>query len=383
MFINALKMAKSTWKLIIRSKGFIVFGLVLPILATLFINLWFRTPTVESTESVYELSSIDEQIVYQVDFSRYTVKVYDTVMNDRTDNICNNLNSAGMFQIYRADATALTDEEIRENYEKTAMNERIGAVVVLRENEEDTELFSVGDDERFDMFRDSLETALANDGKTHDAPDITFVSGEGDEVDYYETRNFSYCLAFASLSFVFGGVLILSTVLSEKKDKVFSRLMLTKATKAGYLLSKIILSASLSLFQTVIMTLCFLFLVKVDIGITALQFFLVLFLIGMVFNLMSLCIGLYFNSLVSASVASFVIWSTSALLAGTYFDISQATELYKKVALLMPQRWALFAVSRFMGGDSSGYSLILCVSAAYLVIIFVVGVLGLRLQEEE
>ncbi len=383
MFINALKMAKSTWKLIIRSKGFIVFGLVLPILATLFINLWFRTPTVESTESVYELSSIDEQIVYQVDFSRYTVKVYDTVMNDRTDNICNNLNSAGMFQIYRADATALTDEEIRENYEKTAMNERIGAVVVLRENEEDTELFSVGDDERFDMFRDSLETALANDGKTHDAPDITFVSGEGDEVDYYETRNFSYCLAFASLSFVFGGVLILSTVLSEKKDKVFSRLMLTKATKAGYLLSKIILSASLSLFQTVIMTLCFLSLVKVDIGITALQFFLVLFLIGMVFNLMSLCIGLYFNSLVSASVASFVIWSTSALLAGTYFDISQATELYKKVALLMPQRWALFAVSRFMGGDSSGYSLILCVSAAYLVIIFVVGVLGLRLQEEE
>ena len=383
MFINALKMAKSTWKLIIRSKGFIVFGLVLPILATLFINLWFRTPTVESTESVYELSSIDEQIVYQVDFSRYTVKVYDTVMNDRTDNICNNLNSAGMFQIYRADATALTDEEIRENYEKTAMNERIGAVVVLRENVEDTELFSVGDDERFDMFRDSLETALANDGKTHDAPDITFVSGEGDEVDYYETRNFSYCLAFASLSFVFGGVLILSTVLSEKKDKVFSRLMLTKATKAGYLLSKIILSASLSLFQTVIMTLCFLFLVKVDIGITALQFFLVLFLIGMVFNLMSLCIGLYFNSLVSASVASFVIWSTSALLAGTYFDISQATELYKKVALLMPQRWALFAVSRFMGGDSSGYSLILCVSAAYLVIIFVVGVLGLRLQEEE
>ena len=383
MFINALKMAKSTWKLIIRSKGFIVFGLVLPILATLFINLWFRTPTVESTESVYELSSIDEQIVYQVDFNRYTVKVYDTVMNDRTDNICDNLNSAGMFQIYRADATALTDEEIRENYEKTAMNERIGAVVVLRENEEDTELFSVGDDERFDMFRDSLETALANDGKKHDAPDITFVSGEGDEVDYYETRNFSYCLAFASLSFVFGGVLILSTVLSEKKDKVFSRLMLTKATKAGYLLSKIILSASLSLFQTVIMTLCFLFLVKVDIGITALQFFLVLFLIGMVFNLMSLCIGLYFNSLVSASVASFVIWSTSALLAGTYFDISQATELYKKVALLMPQRWALFAVSRFMGGDSSGYSLILCVSAAYLVIIFVVGVLGLRLQEEE
>ena len=383
MFINALKMAKSTWKLIARSKGFIVFGLVIPIMATLFINLWFRTPTVEAKESVYDLSDPDEQIVYQVDFNRYAVKVYDTVMNDKTENICSNLNSAGMFQIYRADATDLTDEEIISSYERSAMEDRIGAVVVLRENEEDTELYSVGDDDRFDMFRDSLETALANDGKTHTAPEVTFVSGDGDEVDYYKTRNFSYCLAFASLSFVFGGVLILSTVLSEKKDKVYSRLMLTKATKAGYLLSKIILSAALSLFQTLVMTFCFLFLVKVDIGISAFQFFVVILLTGLVFNLMSLCVGLFFNSLVSASVTSFVIWSTSALLAGTYFDISGATELYKKVALLMPQRWALFTVTRFMGGDSSGYSLILCVTAAYLVIIFVAGVLGLRLQEDE
>ena len=43
----------------------------------------------------------------------------------------------------------------------------------------------------------------------------------------------------------------------------------------------------------------------------------------------------------------------------------------------------MFSVTRFLNGDSSGYPLMLCVTAAYLVIIFVVGTIGLRLREEE
>lgn len=384
MFMNALKMAKSSWKLIMRSKAFIVFGVLIPLISTLSINLWYRVPSSDlKKEEVFELESADEQIAYQVDYNRYTVKVYDTVMNDRTTNICNDLNAAGMFQIYRADATGMTQEEIETSYTRSAMDDNIGAVVILSANEEDTQLFSVGEDERFELFEESLELALGNDTVSRSAPEIVFVSGDGDEVDYYETRNFSYCLAIASLAFVFGGVLVLSTVLSEKKDKVFSRLLLTNASKSSYLLSKVILSVTLSLTQALLMTFSFLFLVKVDIGITTFQFFLITFLIGLVFDLLSLCIGLYFDSMVSASVTTFVIWSMSALLAGTYFDISDTTEVYKKISLLMPQRWALFSVTRLMRGDMSGYSMILCVSAAYLVIIFVMGVMGLRLREEE
>ncbi len=385
MFINALRMAKSSGKLILRNKAFIVIGILIPVLSTLFLDLWYRMPAADLSDNVHELATVDEQMAYNVDFYRYPVKVYDTVMDERTKDICYNLNSAGMFQIFRADASDMTDEQIMDNAKYTADEDHVNAIIVLREDPADTDLYLVGEsgDERFDLLKSSLETELAGEGTEYKTPEVTFVSGGGDEVDYYKTRNVSFCIAISTLAFVFGGVLILNTVFSEKKDNVYSRLLLTRASKASYLLSKIILSVAIALIQAVLMLINFTFFVKSDIGISPLQFFTVAFLTGLTFGLLSLCAGLYFDSMAPAAILSFVIWAISALIAGTYFDISGASELYKKASLLMPQRWAMFSVNRFMNGDSSGYSLLLTVAVAYWVIIFVVGVLGLRVREQE
>ncbi len=385
MFINALRMAKSSGKLILRNKAFIVIGILIPVLSTLFLDLWYRMPAADLSDNVHELATVDEQMAYNVDFYRYPVKVYDTVMDERTKDICYNLNSAGMFQIFRADASDMTDEQIMDNAKYTADEDHVSAIIVLREDPADTDLYLVGEsgDERFDLLKSGLETELAGEGTEYKTPEVTFVSGGGDEVDYYKTRNVSFCIAISTLAFVFGGVLILNTVFSEKKDNVYSRLLLTGASKASYLLSKIILSVAIALIQAVLMLINFTFFVKSDIGISPLQFFTVAFLTGLTFGLLSLCAGLYFDSMAPAAILSFVIWAISALIAGTYFDISGASELYKKASLLMPQRWAMFSVNRFMNGDSSGYSLLLTVAVAYWVIIFVVGVLGLRVREQE
>lgn len=385
MFINALRMAKSSGKLILRNKAFIVIGILIPVLSTLFLDLWYRMPAADLSDNVHELATVDEQMAYNVDFYRYPVKVYDTVMDERTKDICYNLNSAGMFQIFRADASDMTDEQIMDNAKYTADEDHVNAIIVLREDPADTDLYLVGEsgDERFDLLKSGLETELAGEGTEYKTPEVTFVSGGGDEVDYYKTRNVSFCIAISTLAFVFGGVLILNTVFSEKKDNVYSRLLLTRVSKASYLLSKIILSVAIALIQAVLMLINFTFFVKSDIGISPLQFFTVAFLTGLTFGLLSLCAGLYFDSMAPAAILSFVIWAISALIAGTYFDISGASELYKKASLLMPQRWAMFSVNRFMNGDSSGYSLLLTVAVAYWVIIFVVGVLGLRVREQE
>ena len=383
MLINALRMARSSGKLILRNKAFIVIGILIPVLSTLLMNLWYRMPVADLSDALHDLSSYDEQMAYNVDYYRYPVKVYDTVMDEDSERICNNLNSAGLFQIFRADASSLSDLQIRDNAEYTANEDHVSAVIVLRENAQDTELYSIGDDERFDLLKSSLENELAGSGIVYEMPEVTFVSGGGDEVDYYKTRNVSYCIAISSLAFIFGGVLILNTVFSEKKDHVYSRILLTNASKASYLLSKILLSFLIALTQAVLMAVSFVLFVKSDVGISTLQFFTVIFLTGLIFDLMSLCAGLYFDTMAPAAILSFVFWAISALIAGTYFDISGASELYKKASLLMPQRWAMFTVNRFMNGDSSGYSLMLCVAAAYWVIIFVVGVLGLRVREQE
>ena len=51
MFINALRMAKSSGKLILRNKAFIVIGILIPVLSTLFINLWYRIPAADLKDS--------------------------------------------------------------------------------------------------------------------------------------------------------------------------------------------------------------------------------------------------------------------------------------------------------------------------------------------
>ena len=383
MLINALRLAKSSGKLILRNKAFLVIGILIPVLSTLLIDVWYRMPAADKSYDVHELSSYDEQMAYNVDYYRFPVKIYDTVMDQKTHNICYSLNAAGMFQIFRADAVGMTDQQIMEDVDHTADEDHAGAIVILHENPEDTVLYSVGEDDRFELFEESLKNALATDDTSYEAPDVTFISSGGDEVDYNKTRNISYCVAIASLAFVFGGVLILNTVFSEKKANVYSRILLTNADRGSYLLSKVILSIAISLVQALFMIISFILLVRSEVGLSNLQFFTVVFLTGLIFNLLSLCTGLCFDTMAPAAILAFVIWSISALIAGTYFDISGASEIYKKASLLMPQRWTMFSVNRFMNGDNSGFTLMLSVTGAYLVIIFVIGSLGLHAREQE
>ena len=312
------------------------------------------------------------------------VKVYDTVCSDYSKNICDEIGKAGMFQMFRAECKDVPYDKIEKSYKKSALEDRVAAVIVLKEDPEETELFSVGDDERYELLEDTVSMVLANGPYTSDKSKVSLLKvSSGDDVDYFKTRNFSYSLAIGTLASIFGGVLVLGTVISEKRDNAYSRILLTKANKASYLLSKLILSIGTALFQSICMTISFEFLVKVDVGISGLQFFFVVLLTGLVFNLISLCGGIMFNSMAGASIMSFTIWSFSALVAGAYFDISEASETYQKAALLMPQRWALVTVTRFMNHDNSGYPLLLCVTLGYLVIMIVIGLLGLKVAEKE
>ena len=384
MITNAFRMSKSSSKLLLRGKGFLIIGLLIPLMATLLINIWSGVDKPEKTDSVYELSKMDMQMAYLVNFNCLPVKIYDHVNNDASKGLCLKLTEAGMFQIFRVDCSNYSMEEIMDSAEQSALNDKVGAILILEESLEDSKLFSVGEDARFSLFQDALELCFQNPSKEREVSSrVTYViANSGDDVNYYKTRDFAYCIAIATIAFIFGGVLILGTIMTEKQDHVYARLLLTTATKTSYILSKIILILGLSLIQSSVMTISFVFFVKVDIGISVLQFFCILFLQGLIFNLLSVCAGIFCNSMSAAAFLAFTMWSISALMAGTYFDISGASDLYKKVALLMPQRWALLAATKFQNADYSGYPMILCVTAAYLLVILVIGILGLKLNEE-
>ena len=385
MITNAFRMSKSSLKLLLRSGGFLIIGILIPLAATLLINIWSGADRMEKTDSVYELPQMDTQMAYLVNFNCLPIKIYDRVNNSESRGLGLKLAEAGMFQIFRVDCSGYSMEEIMDSAAESALNDKVGAVLILEETMEDSQLFYVGDDARFPLFQYALKLCFQNPYKENEGLSrVTYVTANsGDDVNYYKIREFSYCIAIASIAFVFGGVLILGTAMTEKQDHVYSRIMLTTATRTSYILSKIILILGLSLIQSSVMTISFMFFVKADIGISVLQFACILFLQGIIFNLLSVCAGLFCNSMPAAAFLAFTMWSISALMAGTYFDISGASDLYKKVALLMPQRWALLAATKFQNADHSAYPMIFCVTAAYLLVILVVGILGLKLNEEE
>ena len=385
MITNAFRMAKSSSKLLLRSGGFIIIGILIPLAATLLINIWSGADRMERVDSVYELPHMDTQMAYLVNFNCLPVKVYDRTDNNESRGMCLRLAEAGIFQIFRVECSGYSMDEIMDSASESALNDKVGAILILEETMEDSKLFYIGEDARFSLFRDTLKLCFRNPHEENvDSPKVTYVTANsGDDVNYYKTREFSYCIAIASIAFIFGGVLILGTTMTEKQDHVYSRIMLTTATRTSYILSKIILILGLSFIQSSVMTISFVFFVNADIGISVLQFACILFLQGIIFNLLSVCAGLFCNSMSAAAFLAFTMWSISALMAGTYFDISGASDLYKKVALLMPQRWALLAATRFQNSDYSAYPMIFCVTAAYLLVILVVGILGLKLNEEE
>ena len=162
MFVNALRLAKYSAKLIIRNKAFLVIGILIPLLAPFLMNMWYKIPTDEKVETTYELKSMDEQMAYHIDFFRMPVKVYDTVCSDYSKNICDEIGKAGMFQMFRAECKDVSYDKIEKSYKKSALEDRVAAIIVLRENPEETELFKVGDDERYELLEDTVSMVLAN-----------------------------------------------------------------------------------------------------------------------------------------------------------------------------------------------------------------------------
>lgn len=262
MIKNANRMAKVTGKLILRNKGFLFIGVIIPFLATLMINMWVKERPAMVQDTVTEIDSIDEHLQNSVNFNCLCVKVYDSRNDESSIDLCRKLARKGLFQIFRVDTSAYTYDEIMENARFTALNDKVGAILLIGREEGETELFSVGEDERFELFRESLLSSIRIQSFENKHPEAELPSksiksemhllnvNSGTDIDYYSVREVGYCIAIVTIAFVFGGILILGVVLNEKQDNVYSRIMLTGAERGSYILSKAFVVIAVSLVQT-------------------------------------------------------------------------------------------------------------------------------------
>jgi len=269
-------------------------------------------------------------------------------------------------------------------------------------------LFTTSDDERYELFVEDLKNSLATvnqvvgiaNGDTAQAltllndmdnsipeKNIVNVGGKGQRAftdkQFSQKQNMGYAFAVITLGFIFCGVCVAHTVIEEQNNKVYTRVMLSQVTKWEYLFSKFIITIMMAVGQSIVTGVSMLFIKDIDFGMSPASFLFIIFCLGIIFGTISFVMGVLIGDVMSSNFAAFMVWNFSALLSGLYFPMDDTTTSLKAMSAIMPHRWFMDAVEMVFVGDSKAYSMVICVTAAYLIITLCLGCVGLKLKENE
>ncbi len=414
-------LVKSSLKLLLRNKGFLFFLIATPILSTLILSIKMDH-AIYSDQSeervILELKGPDDRAVYTGDTSACIIKVYDASSSELSEYVLKQMAGIGMFSICRADVRGMTDEEIEECAGRDAFDDRAGMLIYLKEGFDESvlagdwalgmQLYDVSDDERQELFIEELVELLSRIKQVQSITGddisaiIEMLTGVRSNLPEKEVVNFvgredlaltdqqlsqrtqiGYAFAIITLGFLFCGVCVAHSVIEEQNNKVFTRIMLTKTKPGDYFASKFIVAFAISLMQTAVLAVCLLLIPGLDVGMSMGNFLMIIFLLGLIFSTLSLLLGVVIGDVMSSNYAVFAIWSISALLAGLYFPLDDTTKALKTLSYLMPQKWFMDASELLLTGDKSAYSMVLCVTLAYLTVIVSVGGVGLKIKRYE
>ncbi len=413
-----IELVKTSLKLLLRNKGFLFFLLATPALSAFILSVKMDHAIYaddSEKEVILELKDCTDKAVYTGDTSACIIKAYDASNSELSEYVLNQMAATGMFSVCRADASNLTEDEVEEIAKKDAFDDRSGMLLYLKADfdeavldgawEQSVQLYVVSEDERQELFVTELTDLFARikQVQSFTGNDITAIlemltdiqdklpekrivnlAGREElaltEQQINQRTQIGYAFAFITLGFLFCGVCVAHSVIEEQNNKVFTRIMLTKLSSRDYFISKFVVAVIISVMQTLVLAVCLSFIRGLDVGMSGVSFLVVIFLLGLIFGTVSLLLGVVLGDVMSSNYAVFAIWSISALLAGLYFPLDATTKALKALSYLMPQRWFMDASELLLVGDKSAYSMLLCVTAAYLIIIISVGGVGLKVK---
>lgn len=416
-----ISLMKMNLKLLLRNKGLLFFLLVTPALSALILSLKTEHKMYMDTKDgavILELEDAAQKAVYVGNTSACIIKVYDASQSELSEYVLKSMAGSGMFSICRCDVSGMSGEEVEETAKRDAYDDRAGMLFYIKEDfdraalegawEQGVQLYAVSEDERRELFVTELADLFGKiervqtlagddipailemlDGILQNIPEkeVVNLAGREDivltEQQLNQRTQIGYAFAIITLGFLFCGVYVAHSVIEEQNHRVFFRIMLTKINSRDYYISKILAAFFICVLQTAVLAVCLSLIRGLDIGMNVVSFYLVIFLLGLIFSTLSLMIGVILGDAMSANYAAFSIWSISALLAGLYFPLEDTTRFLKAVSYLMPQKWFMDASELLITGDKSAYSVLLCVTAAYLIVIISVGGVGVKIKRYE
>ncbi len=413
---------KTTLKLLFRNVGFWLCVISLPILSTVMLSIQQDNQSYyyhnNVNMGVLELESIDEKVAYYASDIKFVVKVYDASESELSDYMLDKLAKSGMFKVGRAKAPEMTKADADEKVLYDGQNDRMGAALYIDKNFDEyikngeydkaITIYVLSDDDRIDVLNDKLaytmqkinaastiseytnENILSQLGDIDEvAPEksVTMIASGADkdltksQID--QKTNMGYAFVFMTLGFVLVGTLLASTVIKEINNDVLKRIKLTGKSEISYFAAKFVASVFISLILSGVLTLCTLFIDSTQMGLGRLSLMLIIFLMGLIFCTLSLFTGVLVGNVMGATITSFTVWCLSSMLSGLYFPLGGTSKFIQSLSEIMPQKWFVDGTVMLFLRDKGAWTMLLCVTVAYLFVFLSLGSVGLKLKGAE
>lgn len=416
--IGVVTMLKMNLKLLLRNKGYLAFLIILPFLSVIMLNLeaYSIVGGDKATNYIKELEHEDELIMNVVN-TKLSVKVYDSSDSKLSDYIIEELAKTGSYLIHRYKGEPLEVEEAREKALKWANTNVIGAVIyipssfeaeILSGKDSNIMVFEANQDGRINLLVSNIEAyvhslyryaaingsdltgleKLLDTSKQNEMVEEVVSIEVGDTLNLSteqqgKSMNIGLSLTFLTIGFLFSGVFIAATVVDERNNRVYNRVVVSPSSLGNYGLVKMVLVLLTVLIQTGFIAIAIKLIVKTDFGIPFGTYLLLVLCLGLVFNMFSVVIGVLVNNVLTSNYIAFLVWCLSSLLAGLYFPLDGASGWWSKMSLLMPQRWVVKTSEMLMVGKNNAYGMYLLIIAGYLIVIVSIGLMGIKLRRKE
>lgn len=172
-------------------------------------------------------------------------------------------------------------------------------------------------------------------------------------------------MGFIMIFFVFTFTNSLSTIIKDRNNKVYNRILLSATSSIEYIIGQVLWNFIICLIQIVVI-ICFINIFNISLGISINEFLYTLLCIGF----MSMAVGVFIISLCSnenqISVFSTLIIFPSSMISGCLWPIEIMSDNLQKLSYIFPQRYIFILLEKFSGSNSI-YSIVTAVLLIFLV----------------
>ncbi len=403
-------MTKTNCKLLLRSIGFLLCLVLLPVGASALHMVQTSDNYADSHGGVAQIEDIDSTVI--MDVKTVSVIFVDAAHDDFSELLLQSLAAEDWCSVghYRSDPLTLDELKalVQETYDRSFMT---GVVYIpddfsekLMKGENPSLIILNGEkDGRVDLLKSKINANLsviagfASSAESQSQavsaakaafdhlPSVrTIVTGNSDaltETQMNQLRDIGYAVAVLSLAFVLTGCFVANLVVTESDNKALLRIEMSGVTMIKYVASKALTAVIVTLLQTAVVAAATAAFVGTDVGIPFGSYLLLVGTMGLIYNLLALVFGLFLKNTTFTIYASFGVWVFSNLLSAVYFDFVTLPDWWEKLSLLMPQKWVMIAAEMLMKGQDNAYESYFIASAAFLLVILTAGYLAARLSD--